>query len=101
MDEHFLPVIADARAAEGVDAVRAQAVGGAVGIGDFEGNVVEAGAALSQELGDEAVFAERLEDLPLHLALAVGAGDIEDDAGEASIVAAETTSLLPAEDVAE
>ena len=43
----------------------------------------------------------RLEDLPLHLALAVGAGDVEDDAGEAGLLVAEAAGFLPAEDVGE
>jgi hypothetical protein len=47
----------------------------------LERDVVQAGAALAQELGDEAVVAYGLEDLPLHLAF--GARHVQHDAREA------------------
>jgi hypothetical protein len=101
VDEHLLPVVRHARAAERLDALRAQARRSFVSVVDFECDVVEAGAAFAEELGDEAVVAERLQDLPLHLPLAVGAGDVEDDAGEARLFVAEAAGLLPAEDIGE
>ena len=101
VDEHLFPVPADAGAAEGLDVFRAERRGCGVGVGDFQRDVMETGAAFAQELGDEAVFAEGLEDLPLHLALAVGAGDVENDAGETRLGIAEAAGFLPAEDFGE